>query len=329
MPELPEVESVRQGLSVWLTDATITRAQVLDARILGTTSARNVPIERVASFERALEGVRIVSVERRGKYMWMPLAVGGLVGGGLVSDGEARDGEAAEVDEWALAMHLGMSGQARIHEAEDPLHPHTRAVFDVAGPAGVGQIRFVDQRIFGHLGVERLVLGVAGTPGATGTAGERRLVAESARGAGLDPFEVGFSVPMVARAIARKNVAIKSALLDQRVVSGVGNIYADEALFEAGVHPAARASRLRISRIERVLEAARDVMARALEVGGTSFDALYVNVNGESGYFERSLQVYGREGQPCVRCSTPITRVVLGGRSTHVCVKCQKPQRVC
>lgn len=312
MPELPEVESVRRGLSAWLTGATITRARVLDARILGTTSARNVPAERVVSFERALAGVRIASVERRGKYMWMP-----LVGGGL-----AADGEAAEVDEWALAMHLGMSGQARIHEANDPLHSHTRAVFDVAGPAGVAQLRFVDQRIFGHLGIERLV------PGATGTAGERRLVAESARGAGLDPFEDGFSVPVVARAIARKNVAMKSALLDQRVVSGVGNIYADEALFEAGVHPAARASRLRISRIERVLEAARDVMERALEVGGTSFDALYVNVNGESGYFERSLQVYGREGQPCVRCSTPITRVVLGGRSTHVCVKCQKPQRL-
>ena len=318
MPELPEVESVRRGLSAWLTGATITRAQVLDARILGTTSARNVPAERVVSFERALKGVRVDSVERRGKYMWMPLAGGGLAG----------DGEAAEVDEWALAMHLGMSGQARIHEADDPLHPHTRAVFDVAGPAGVGQLRFVDQRIFGHLGVERLVPGVAGRPGATGAAGERRLVAESACAAALDPFEDGFSVPVVARAIARKNVAIKSALLDQRVVSGVGNIYADEALFEAGVHPAARASRLRISRIKRVLEAARDVMARALEVGGTSFDALYVNVNGESGYFERSLQVYGREGQPCVRCSTPITRVVLGGRSTNVCVKCQKPQRL-
>lgn len=317
MPELPEVESVRRGLSAWLTGSTITRARVLDARILGTTSARNVPAERVVSFERALAGVRVDSVERRGKYMWMPLVGAGLAGAGL-----AGDGEAAEVDEWALAMHLGMSGQARIHEADDPLHSHTRAVFDVAGPAGVGQLRFVDQRIFGHLGVERLV------PGVAGAAGERRLVAESASGAGLDPFEDGFSVPVVARAIARKNVAMKSALLDQRVVSGVGNIYADEALFEAGVHPAARASRLRISRIERVLEAARDVMARALEVGGTSFDALYVNVNGESGYFERSLQVYGREGQPCVRCSTPITRIVLGGRSTHVCVKCQKPQRL-
>ena len=317
MPELPEVESVRRGLATWLTGSTITRARVLDARILGTTSARNVPAERVVSFERALKGVRVDSAERRGKYMWMP-----LVGTGLAGDGLAGDGEAAEVDERALAMHLGMSGQARIHQAEVPLHPHTRAVFDVAGPAGVGQLRFVDQRIFGHLGVERLV------PGVAGAAGERRLVAESARGAGLDPFEDGFSVPVVARAIARKNVAMKSALLDQRVVSGVGNIYADEALFEAGVHPAARASRLRISRIERVLEAARGVMARALEVGGTSFDALYVNVNGESGYFERSLQVYGREGQPCVRCSTPITRGVLGGRSTHVCVKCQKPQRL-
>lgn len=322
MPELPEVESVRRGLSAWLTGSTITRARVLDARILGTTSARNVPAERVGSFERALEGVRIASVERRGKYMWMPLAGDGLAGAGLVGSGLAGDGEAAEVGERALAMHLGMSGQARIHEADDPLHSHTRAVFDVAGPAGVAQLRFVDQRIFGHLGFERLV------PGVAGTAGERRLVAESAREAGLDPFEDGFSVPVVARAIARKNVAMKTALLDQRVVSGVGNIYADEALFEAGVHPAARASRLRISRIERALEAARDVMARALEVGGTSFDALYVNVNGESGYFERSLQVYGREGQRCVRCSTPITRVVLGGRSTHVCVKCQKPQRV-
>lgn len=306
MPELPEVESVRRGLSTWLTGATITRAQVIDPRILGTTSDRHVPAERVASFERALEGVRIASVERRGKYMWMPVAGGGQ----------------AEVVSRALAMHLGMSGQARIHEAADPLHTHTRAVFDVAGPQGVTQLRFVDQRIFGHLGVERLVPGVAGADG------QRRLVAESARGAGLDPFEDGFSVSVVARAIAGKNTQIKSALLDQRVISGVGNIYADEALFEAEVHPAARASRLRISRIVRVLEAARDVMARALEVGGTSFDALYVNVNGESGYFERSLRVYGRAGQPCVRCSAPITRVVLGGRSTHVCVSCQKPQRL-
>lgn len=314
MPELPEVESVRRGLATWLTGAIITRARVLDARILGTTSARNVPAERVVSFERALEGVRIASVERRGKYMWMPLAGGGLAG----------DGEAAEVGEWALAMHLGMSGQARIHEADNPLHSHTRVVFDVAGPAGVAQLRFVDQRIFGHLGVERLVPGVAGTPGATGTAGERRLVAESASEVGLDPFEDGFSVPVVARAIARKNVAIKTALLDQRVVSGVGNIYADEALFEAGVHPAARASRLRISRIERALEAARDVMARALEVGGTSFDALYVNVNGESGYFARSLNAYGLAGQPCMRCGTAIVREKFMNRSSFFCPVCQR-----
>lgn len=314
MPELPEVESVRRGLSAWLTGSTITRARVLDARILGTTSARNVPAERVVSFERALEGVRIASVERRGKYMWMPLA----------GDGLAGDGEAAEVGEWALAMHLGMSGQARIHEADNPLHSHTRVVFDVAGPAGVAQLRFVDQRIFGHLGVERLVPGVAGTPGATGTAGERRLVAESASEVGLDPFEDGFSVPVVARAIARKNVAIKTALLDQRVVSGVGNIYADEALFEVGVHPAARASRLRISRIERALEAARDVMARALEVGGTSFDALYVNVNGESGYFARSLNAYGLAGQPCMRCGTAIVREKFMNRSSFFCPVCQR-----
>lgn len=314
MPELPEVESVRRGLATWLTGAIITRARVLDARILGTTSARNVPAERVVSFERALEGVRIASVERRGKYMWMPLAGGGLAG----------DGEAAEVGEWALAMHMGMSGQARIHEADNPLHSHTRVVFDVAGPAGVAQLRFVDQRIFGHLGVERLVPGVAGTPGATGTAGERRLVAESASEVGLDPFEDGFSVPVVARAIARKNVAIKTALLDQRVVSGVGNIYADEALFEAGVHPAARASRLRISRIERALEAARDVMARALEVGGTSFDALYVNVNGESGYFARSLNAYGLAGQPCMRCGTAIVREKFMNRSSFFCPVCQR-----
>ena len=300
MPELPEVESVRRGLAEFLTGARITAAEVLDERILGTTSQRDIPAGAGAVLAAELVGDRIESVERRGKYMWSPLESGR-----------------------ALSLHLGMSGQTRIHAPGAPRHRHTRAVLGLAGEVGdsapiVRELHFVDQRIFGHIGVEPLVPST--NPGDL----SGRLVGASAAGAAPDPFEKAFNVDVTVSRLKRKNMAIKSAILDQTVISGIGNIYADEALHRAGVHPLAVAARLRSGRVRAVVEAAREVMAEALEVGGTSFDALYVNVNGESGYFARDLNVYGRSGLPCKRCGTPIVRKKFTIRSSHFCPSCQR-----
>lgn len=309
MPELPEVESIRLGLDAWLPNRTITSVKVIDPRILGTTSARVVDATRASEFEAALVGSRLGAAQRRGKFMWVPLRdINAEVVAGLVPYGTR-----------ALALHLGMSGQVRIHASGEPMHPHTRVVWDLDAGAGGGepvQMRFVDQRIFGHVGVEPVVSGCGGRP-----------VVASAVGVAPDPFEPGFDPVAVARVMKRKRTAVKVALLDQSVISGIGNIYADEALFLAGVHPAAVVARVRISRVVAVVEAAREVMERALAAGGTSFDALYVHVNGESGYFERSLNVYGRAGKPCVKCGGVVRRMVLGGRGAHFCPVCQPVQR--
>ena len=176
-------------------------------------------------------------------------------------------------------------------------------------------MRFVDQRIFGHIGVQPLVHGYG------------RLVPASAVHIAADPLEPAFDPERVVADLAKKRTAIKAALLDQTLISGIGNIYADEALFRAGVHPLAVPARTRKSRLVEVLESATKVMSDALAVGGTSFDALYVNVNGESGYFDRALLVYGRGGQECVRCGTEIVKITVGGRGTHFCPNCQKPPR--
>ncbi|RBP67935.1 DNA-(apurinic or apyrimidinic site) lyase [Brevibacterium sanguinis] len=290
MPELPEVESVRRGVHEWTAGATITRAEVLDPRILGTTSQRRVSPDAVADFVDAVTGRSIRAAERRGKFMWLTL------------------GE----DRLSLIVHLGMSGQLRVHAAADPRHRHTRAVFALERAGETYEMRFVDQRIFGHLGVAPL------------TWSQGRLVPASASHIAADPLEEAFDAEAAVSLLSTKRTALKAALLDQGLVSGIGNIYADEALFRARVHPLAIPARTRRSRLVAVLESAASVMSDALLVGGTSFDSLYVNVNGESGYFDRALLAYGREGQECVRCGTPIRRLVIGGRSSHFCPKCQK-----
>ena len=308
MPELPEVEHVRAGLEPWAVGSRIEAVRVLDPRILGTTSQRTVEPAAVDRLTAAVPGALVEGACRRGKFMWLPLAAGTVF-----------PDSAAEVPSgWAVALHLGMSGQVRIHTAAEAMHRHTRAVFDMRSADGTQwQMRFVDQRIFGHIGLEPLVTGI----------GSPRLVAASAARIAPDPFEEGFDAAALARTLKGRRVAVKAALLDQSLVSGIGNIYADEALFAARVHPAARTDRLRISRIENTLRAAREVMARAIEAGGTSFDSLYVNVNGESGYFDRSLGVYGKAGGPCTRCGATVRRSAVAGRSSHWCPACQKPQR--
>ena len=210
----------------------------------------------------------------------------------------------------AIVGHLGMSGQMLLLGADEPAGPHLRVRFTFTddGP----QLRFVDQRTFGGLAVS---LGGADLPAE---------IAHIAR----DPVDPLFDDDAFVAAVRRRASGVKRILLDQTVVSGVGNIYADEALWRARLHGERPGTRLRRTDVQRLLADVRGVMAAALDQGGTSFDALYVNVNGESGYFDRSLHAYGQEGRPCERCGTPIVRVAFMNRSSYFCPVCQPRPRV-
>lgn len=234
----------------------------------------------------ALVGYTFAEPERRGKYLWIPLD--------------------PPHPTKALFVHLGMSGQMLLNPTTaQPSSTHIRIQADL--DAGL-TLSFIDQRTFGKWAVVEMQ-GSLPLP-----------VAHIAP----DPFEECFDLSWASNKIKHKHSEIKRVLLDQTVVSGIGNIYADEALFRAGIRPRRSAHFLSRPQIQRVLLAARDVMAEALEQGGTSFDALYVNVDGESGYFARSLNVYGRGGKQCVNCETEIRKIVVGGRGTHYCPQCQR-----
>ncbi|MDN5796832.1 MAG: bifunctional DNA-formamidopyrimidine glycosylase/DNA-(apurinic or apyrimidinic site) lyase [Intrasporangium sp.] len=235
-----------------------------------------------------LLGSTVTAARRRGKYLWLEL--------------DRAD---------ALVIHLGMSGQLLVEPADAPLEKHCHARFEFAD--GDPQLRFVDQRTFGGLALSPV--GPDGIP---------VVVAHIAP----DPFEPAFDQRAVVLAMKRRDSAVKRALLDQSLVSGIGNIYADEALWRAQVHGERLCSSLTKPALSRILEQARQVMTEALGHGGTSFDALYVNVNGASGFFDRSLHVYGREGTPCDRCGAPIRREQFMNRSSYSCPRCQpRPRR--
>ncbi len=209
-----------------------------------------------------------------------------------------------------LLAHLGMSGQLLVGEPGRPLSPHVRIRFTFSD--GGPDLRFTDQRTFGHM---------AFVPGGADLPGPIAHIAP-------DPFEAAFDAGAVATRLRARRTGIKRALLDQTLVSGVGNIYADEALWRAGLHWARPTETLNGPEVSRLLAAVREVLGEALAVGGTSFDALYVNVNGQSGYFDRSLAVYGREDLPCPRCGTPVRRDAFMNRSSYTCPRCQpRPRR--
>ena len=243
-----------------------------------------------ADFAGRLAGVELLSAQRRGKYLWLP-----------TSSGEA------------LVGHLGMSGQLLVQpaDADDEKHLRVRLTF-TDGDSGGRQLRFVDQRTFGGLLVQPL--DGAGVPVS---------VTHIAR----DPLDPLFDDAAFAVALRGRRTGLKRALLDQTLVSGVGNIYADEALWRARLHYARATETMTRPAAAGLLAAVREVMGEALEQGGTSFDALYVNVNGESGYFDRSLDAYGQEGRPCGRCGTPIRRESFMNRSSFSCPRCQPRPR--
>ncbi len=209
----------------------------------------------------------------------------------------------------ALLGHLGMSGQLLVQNSDAPDEPHLRVRIRFAD--GDPELRFVDQRTFGGLSISR---------------GGAKLPSEIAHIA-HDPLEADFDVEGFWRALRRRRTGLKRALLDQSLISGVGNIYADEALWRARLHYARATETLTRAEVARVVKGVRDVMGGALAAGGTSFDSLYVNVNGDSGYFDRSLEVYGREGEPCSRCGTRIRRDSFMNRSSYTCPHCQPRPR--
>jgi formamidopyrimidine-DNA glycosylase len=209
----------------------------------------------------------------------------------------------------AILAHLGMSGQFRVADADAPLVPNTRIIFTFAD--GEPGLRFIDQRMFGGLSL---------SPGGA------ELPPEIAH-IGRDPFDPEFDLADAVSRMRRRNTVVKRALLDQQLVSGIGNIYADEALWAARMHYARPTITMSRAQAAGVITAAASVMSSALAEGGTSFDELYVDINGSSGYFDRSLTVYGREGLPCLRCGTPIRREPFMNRSSYRCPHCQRAPR--
>ena len=301
MPELPEVEVVRAGLQPAVTDALVTGVEIFDERSL----RRHVPA--AGSFAEQLSGRRILAAVRRGKFLWLPLD-------------SSR----------ALVIHLGMSGQVLLRTPGAALDRMVRIRLTLEHPThGELWVNFVDQRIFGSMAVDEM--GPTGDGFSGGYSGSleadaawRHRIPSQVAHIARDPIDPSFSSSAFFAALARKNTGIKRALLDQNLISGIGNIYADEALFAARIHYEQPAASLSPAKARTLLAAVRTILQRALAEGGTSFDAQSGQVNGQSGYFAHSLEAYGRQGTPCSRCGTPIVREQFMNRGSHFCPHCQR-----
>jgi formamidopyrimidine-DNA glycosylase len=308
VPELPEVEVVRRGLARWVTGARLGDVEVLHPR----------PVRRHEAgpddFAARLRGAAVADVVRRGKFCWLELDTGE-----------------------ALLAHLGMSGQLLLQPPDADAERHLRVRIPLTGGAAEGrELRFVDQRMFGGLAVVPLVPTADGGPGGQGGQADSGNTPWTASAAVLppqvahiarDPLDPTLDEQLLVTRWRQRRTGVKRALLDQTLLSGVGNIYADEALWRVGLHYARATEAMTGPAVRRLLGAVREVMGDALRQGGTSFDALYVNVNGESGYFDRSLAVYGQEGLPCPRCGTPVRRDAFMNRSSFTCPRCQPRPR--
>ncbi|MGJ9532970.1 bifunctional DNA-formamidopyrimidine glycosylase/DNA-(apurinic or apyrimidinic site) lyase [Actinotignum sp. GS-2025b] len=300
MPELPEVESIRRGLAEHLMGRRILTAQAFGTRVIRRAPRGLAPVV----------GRTVRAVVRRGKFLWCDMG-----------------------EDLALLAHLGMSGQFRIDEPSGSegaggeeraggsdnfggKRRHLRARFALDN----GRVLdFVDQRTFGYLAPVAFQATADGQPGGAGS--KRAVVPAPVAHIARDLLDPYLDESALLDILGTTRRALKRVLLDQEIVSGIGNIYADEMLYRARIHPEATA--LPAAAAQALLNAGREVLEAALAAGGTSFDSLYVHVNGESGYFERSLQAYGRAGQPCARCGTPLQKITLGGRSTTLCPVCQ------
>ena len=302
MPELPEVEVVRAGLAPAAAGARVDRVRVLEPRSLRRHPG---PSE---DFESRLTGATFAEPQRRGKFMWIPVVSPAPV----VSPIPVVE----PVETQALVVHLGMSGQVLLREPDAPLDRLTRIVLDITHPQhGPLRIDFVDQRIFGSMAIDDLVE-TSDAPG--------QLIPSQVAHIARDPLDPLFDDRAFLSRLAKKDTTIKRALLDQTLVSGIGNIYADEALWAARIHYDQPTRSLSRARAVTLLAEVRLVLGKALAEGGTSFDYQYVNVNGNSGYFSQSLNAYGQTGLPCPRCGRPIVRESFMNRGSHFCAHCQR-----
>ncbi|MFD1718240.1 bifunctional DNA-formamidopyrimidine glycosylase/DNA-(apurinic or apyrimidinic site) lyase [Georgenia deserti] len=338
MPELPEVETVRAGLARRVLGRTVADVEVVHPRSVRRQAGG------AQELRGRLRGRMFGAAVRRGKYLWLTVS------------------ESGEEDPPAEAMlaHLGMSGQLlvqeppgarrRVGELEDLMHPAPVMAVDDHGPVDLtaarspavtaespattahlrvritfddgGQLWFVDQRTFGHLMVVETAPTDDGAPAGRGS--DAAVLPAPVAHIARDLLDPALDRPALVRRTRHRRTEIKRALLDQSLVSGVGNIYADEALWRARLHGARRTELLRPPRLRELYDAATEVMRDALAAGGTSFDALYVDVDGAAGYFARSLNAYGRAGLPCRRCGTPIRREQFMNRGSFSCPRCQR-----
>lgn len=339
MPELPEVEVVRAGLEPAVTGAMIDAVTVFEERSL----RRHVgPSE---DFIERLTGRVILAAARRGKFLWLPLSDAGhpessaqpalplamktqenLQRDAVSEPNDAGIGESPAFSDRpreALVVHLGMSGQVLLREVGQPDDALLRIRLDISSPARAGlRVDFVDQRIFGSMAIDTLVPVPDGRAAGRGWPEPR--IPSSVAHIARDPLDPAFSDSTFFAALARRRTGIKRALLDQNLISGIGNIYADEALWAARIHYDQPTESLSRPRARILLAEVRLVLAKALAEGGTSFDAQYVNVNGASGYFSHSLNAYGRHGSACARCGRLIVRESFMNRGSHFCPFCQR-----
>ena len=289
MPELPEVETVRAGLAKSITSATITSVKIHEARSLKRHLSGG------HDFTKKLVGKQVLDVVRRGKFLWMPLSG----------------------DSTALVGHLGMSGQMLIRSPEFPEDKLNRVTisFETKGNKPL-ELRFVDQRIFGSLAIDPLIETADGKQGGFSDGKNKN-----------KPWQnlISSSASHIARDLRVKKTGIKRALLDQNLISGIGNIYADESLWLAKLHFDRQADGISKAKLNELLGIVKNVLAKATKQGGTSFDQQYKNVNGEAGYFSQELFAYGQTDKPCARCQTPIRRQAWANRGSHFCPRCQRP----
>ena len=358
MPELPEVETVRAGIADHSLGRPVRAVRVVDARSI----RRHLP--GPTHFEAALTGRALRGAYRRGKYLWLTLSEadgtladealvvhlgmsgqllvrdepgdepGGDSGSDSGSESEARAAFDEQPRHLRVALELGPAGATSAAGA-------TRGAASTSRESTGQRLLFVDQRIFGGMFLSPLVPDIPAAvvvnevaPDEMGQSEvpERFLVPEAVKHIARDPLDEFFDPAAVRRKFLRTSSGIKKVLLDQSVISGVGNIYADEALWRARLHYAKPARTLSAAQTRELLEAVTQVLRESLAAGGTSFDALYVNVLGESGYFERSLNAYGRAGEPCHRCAEAgrtslMVREPFQNRSSYRCPHCQRAPR--
>ena len=285
MPELPEVETIARGLAKRVS------GDVIDSVWLGS---KPEPLKSsAAQIVRTLESARIADVRRVGKHIVFDLEDGGRACSPVGKKAVGKSVRSTRATaQWIV--HLGMTGRMLVCNPDEPVEKHTHAIAKLVSGR---ELRFVDPRRFGRLSVAR-----------------------GFQAPGSEPLQV--ELDRFVKLFRGRKTPIKSALLNQKLLSGVGNIYADESLFRAGIRPRWRAASLTRESLRRLYLSVQEVLKEAIALGGSSISD-YVDADGEAGFFQLQHRVYGREGEPCLVCKTPIKRVVIAGRSSHYCSKCQ------